>query len=131
MNKKIWLILICVMLVAALYACGDDDNSGDNVLGTGDLAFKLEIVDDKGESKIYNIKTDESTVGDALVGVDLIPAEQKPFFSTLDGITAEWEPNENWWAFYIKGEMAVIGAFDAEIEEGAEYKFEFSTGMEW
>ena len=139
MIKKAGLLMIalCIMLTAAsamLYSCGDDEEPDENILGSGSTSFKLEIVDDKGESKSYTVRTSEKTVGDALIhdDVKIIPADQKDkMITVVDGITADFDADGSFWSFSINGEFAMIGAFDAEIEPGTEYKFEYVAEMLW
>ena len=130
-SKKIMIAVFCIMLIAAsamFYSC-EDENKEENVLGKGSTSFKLEVVGDKGETKVYTIKTNEETVGDALIhnDVKLVPAADKElgYVTTVDGLTADWSVDMSYWSFYINGEYASLGAFDAEIEKDAAYKFEY------
>ena len=133
-QTKILAVILFIVLIAAsamIYSCGKDD---ENTLGKGATSFTLKITDNNGTTKTFTIKTDEKTVGDALIhkDVNLIPADQKGFFSTLNGITADWEVDEGWWGFYIDGNLADAGAFDTNIEKDAVYSFKYEKGMgEW
>lgn len=130
------LIIVLIAASAIIYSCKKDDSGdgGENVLGKGATSFKLEITDNNGESKTFTIKTDEKTVGDALIHEDvkLIPAESKDtgYFDTLNGIKADFSVDEGWWKVLVNGEEAQIGVFDIEVEKDATYSFEYTKGFD-
>ena len=88
-NKKITSWLLCMMLIVAMAltaGCGDkkqNDNSvgqevsKGNVLGEGQVQFTFTVVDKEGNETTFEIHTDKTTVGDALLEVDLIAGEEK------------------------------------------------------
>jgi len=128
------LVIVLIAASAMFLSCKKDEGESkdENTLGKGATTFKLEIIDDKGETKTFTIKTDEKTVGDALINEDvkLIPADQKGYFTTLNGIDAVWgDETQDWWGFYVNGTMADVSAFDTEIDKDAKYEFKFQTGM--
>jgi len=129
-KTRITAIFLCIMLIAAtavsLYSC---EKTEGEVLGKGKVSFKLEITNDKGETKIYTIKTDEKTVGDALVKAGL--TSDSGYITTLDKLTAVWDDTQQfyfYWGFYINGEFASVGAFDGEIDKEAVYSFKYEDG---
>ena len=42
---------------------------------------------------------------------------------TVNGITADYDVDQTYWAFYVNGEYATSGADTTAIEEGAAYSF--------
>ncbi|MDD5953930.1 MAG: DUF4430 domain-containing protein [Firmicutes bacterium] len=44
--------------------------------------------------------------------------------TTVNGITADWDTEKAYWAFYIDGEYAQTGVDATEITAGATYTFE-------
>ena len=46
---------------------------------------------------------------------------------TVDGETANWDPDQAYWGIYINGEYATAGLNDIAIEEGAVYKLEYTV----
>ena len=47
---------------------------------------------------------------------------------TVNGITADWDKDQTYWAFYINGEYAMTGVDATEITEGDSYSFVLTKG---
>ena len=106
-----------------------DSNAGqtdDNVLGEGATVFTFVVVDKDGNETTFEIHTDKTTVGEALQEVELIAGEESEYglyVKTVNGITADYNVDGTYWAFYINGEMAMTGVDSTNVEEGATYTF--------
>ncbi len=103
-----------------------DGQSGPKVVGEGETVFYFNVVDGKGKETKFEIHTDKTTVGDALLEVGLIEGEEETYglyVKKVNGITADYDVNQTYWAFYINGEMAMTGVDATEIEAGATYSF--------
>ena len=137
-NKKFTSLLLCMMLIVAMAltaGCGDkkqNDNSvgqevsKGNVLGEGQVQFTFTVVDKEGNETTFEIHTDKTTVGDALLEVDLIAGEESEYglyVKTVNGITADYDVDQTYWAFYINGEYAMTGVDSTNVEAGATYSF--------
>ncbi|MCL2662610.1 MAG: DUF4430 domain-containing protein [Oscillospiraceae bacterium] len=113
-------------------ANNQDDTSTQNDaqrIGEGAIAFIFEVTDSDGNVSIWNVHTDETTVGAALVGVGLIEGEMSDFglmVSHVNGLRADFVEDDAWWAFYVNGEMAMVGVDSTDIEEGASYAFVYT-----
>jgi len=82
------------------------------------------VVDKEGSESSYTIKTDKKTVGEALIELEIIEGEDGPyglFIKKVNGITADYDQDKTYWAFYIDGEYATTGADQTDIEEGVTY----------
>lgn len=93
-------------------------------LGTGSKHFGLKVVDASGEVSSFIIGTDESTVGEALQKLGLIEGEEGDYglyIKSVNGITADYDKDRTYWAFYINGEYATTSADLTEITENTEY----------
>lgn len=102
------------------------DASKDNVLGKGELKFIFKVVDKDGNESVFEIHTDEKTVGDALIKLDLLEGEEGDYglyVKKVNGITADYDKDKTYWAFYIDGEYAMTGVDATDIEEGKTYTF--------
>jgi len=102
------------------------DASKDNVLGKGDTEFTFKVVDKDGNESVFEIHTDEKTVGDALIKLDLLEGEEGDYglyVKKVNGITADYDKDKTYWAFYIDGEYAMTGVDATDIEEGKTYTF--------
>ena len=103
----------------------DSQQSG-NILGKGQTVFNFVVVDKDGNETKFEIHTDKTTVGEALLEVEIIEGEDGPYglyVKTVNGITADYDVDQTYWAFYINGEMAMTGVDATNVEAGATYSF--------
>lgn len=155
-NKKCKLLslFLCVVLTAAMAlsttAC---DNYILNLLGYGQettsetttegdsigeteapavkKSFTFIVVDKNGNETTFNLSTDKSTVGDALLEEGLIEGEPGAYglyVKKVNGIVADYDTDKTYWAFYINGEYAFSGVDATPVEEGATYSFKVEKG---
>ncbi len=140
--------LLSLMILLGATACGNTEKKPDPTLsssapssssadakdvGQGDTAFTLEVVDSEGARSLFNVKTNEKTVGAALLALDLIAGEDSQYglyVKTVNGITADYDTDGSYWAFYIDGEYAQTGVDSTDIKAGATYtlKIEVTEG---
>ena len=139
-SLKKWLSVIgCMVLIAALAltttGCGSKEEaepsqvqsaSDVTVLGEGATVFQFSVVDlEENESK-FEIHTDETTVGAALLNVGLIEGEDGPYglyVTKVNGIEAIYEEDGSYWAFYENGEYGLTGVDLTDIDPDVAYSF--------
>lgn len=135
-RKNILSLLLVVMLCAAiaLTGCSDTHSSAQpsepsteaTVKGEGNTVFPFTVVDPDGKETAYEIHTDKTVVGEALLDVHLIAGEESEYglyVKTVDGITLDYDADGKYWAFYVNGEYAMSGVDATEIKEGETYMF--------
>lgn len=143
-NKKITSMLLCMMLVVAMAfgttACNEKRNNETQksteaeqntqaeikVLGEGEKEFAFAVVDKDGNETQFEIHTDKETVGEALLEQNLIVGEDGEYglyVKTVNGITADYDVNQTYWAFYINDEYAQTGVDSTKITAGDSYSF--------
>ncbi len=141
--NSIFLVLFSLLLSFSVVACGSSDDSeavektdlwenatytSDTVLGEGEKTLVVEV-SVEGRSAKFTIKTDKSTVGEALLEHNLIAGDDGQYgmyVKEVNGITADFDVNKSYWAFYIDGEYAMTGVDKTEISDGAAYKLEYT-----
>lgn len=104
----------------------DSAEAEGQVLGTGDTEFAVTVIDQEGNETEFEIHTDKETVGEALVETGLIEGEEGEYglyVKTVNGITADYDADGVYWAFYVNGEYAQTGVDATPITEGEEYSF--------
>ena len=104
----------------------DDDANELTVLGEGKVAFKFSVMDKDGNETMYEIHTDKTIVGEALLELGLIEGDAGEFglyVKKVNGITADYDVDKTYWAFYINGEYAMSGVDMTPITEGDAYMF--------
>ena len=143
-NGRIISLLLSLMLVLAMAftAVGcNTDKAADNqpqaeaqvsangevsVVGEGQTQFAFTVVDKEGNETVFEVHTDKATVGDALLELGLIDGEESDyglFVKSVNGITADYDVDQTYWAFYVNGEYAMSGVDTTAIEEGVVYSF--------
>ena len=78
------------------------------------------------DAKKFDIATDKTTVGDALLELGLIAGEEGAYglyVKQVNGITADYDVDQTYWAFYVNGEYGMTGVDATDIEAGATYSF--------
>ena len=158
-NTSKWLsFILCVALIAAiaLTAMGCTDTnpetpevSGDTTVttaeggtnsetpdpnaptikGEGATVFYFNVVDKDGNETKFEIHTDKTTVGEALLELGLIEGDMGDYglyVKKVNGITAEYEVDGTYWAFYIGDDYGMTGVDMTDIEPGATYAFKVS-----
>ena len=88
----------------------------------------------KGKKNIFGktvevtVRTDKETLGDALSAVSLIQGDKGPYglyVKKVNGITADYDVDKSYWAFYINGEYAMSGVDTTNIDETAKYQLAY------
>ena len=136
-NSRFLSLILCVVLVAAMaltaVGCGKKDNATADgtfvsgaTLGDGATTFTLEVVDQEANTVTATVKTDEETVGAALLELGVIAGEDSEYglyVKTVNGITLDYDTDGKYWAFYIDGEYAMTGVDSTDVVDGSTYKF--------
>lgn len=145
-NKKIVILSLTIMLMASMVCgaagCGgSNQQSQDNVqntevqsveeaqvtiVGEGAVQFAFTVVDKDGNETAFEIHTDKEIVGEALLDLELIAGDDGAYglyVKTVNGITADYDTDQTYWAFYVDGEYATSGVDTTPIEEGKTYTF--------
>ena len=137
-TKIVYTLIIAAMLLTAACAPQNNTDSIDSAvtsevipigIGEGTMSFIFEVADDKEDITVWKVHTNETTVGAALIEVGLIDGTVTDFglmVEYVNGLRAEFNEDNAWWAFYIDGEMAMQGVDDTIIEEGTMYAFIFT-----
>ena len=100
-----------------------------NELGQGAVTFTFTVTGKDGNSTAFIIHTDKAMVGEALMEHGLVQGEEGAYglyVKTVNGITADYDVDQSYWAFYINGEYAMSGVDTTEINESDVYKIEYT-----
>ena len=103
-----------------------DTASDAEVLGEGETVFTFIVTDADGNDTQFEIHTDKKTVGEALLDVGLIAGEDSEYglyVKTVNGVTADYDTDQPYWAFYVDGEYAQSGVDSTDITVGSTYSF--------
>ncbi len=138
-RKKLLSILLCIALIAAMAlctaGCGSKDApettvsagaAGATSVGEGQTAFLFTVVDADGKETAFDVHTDETTVGAALLALGLIDGDDSEYglyVKTVNGLTVDYDKDGKYWAFYVDGEYAATGVDSTDIAAGSTYTF--------
>lgn len=138
-RKKLLSILLCIALIAAMAlctaGCGSKDapettvsagTAGATSVGEGQTAFRFTVVDADGKETAFDVHTDETTVGAALLALGLIDGDDSEYglyVKTVNGLTVDYDKDGKYWAFYVDGEYAATGVDSTDIAAGSTYTF--------
>ncbi len=98
----------------------------DTEVGQGSKSFILEVKADNQQVRI-TVRTDEETVGAALLANNIIAGDEGQYglyIKTVNGMLADFDVDQTYWAFYIDGEYAMSGVDSTDIKEGSVYTLE-------
>lgn len=128
------LVITCLLTVTA---CGAEKETSlwddatytrDTTFGEGAKTVKTEVkVDDKVVT--FTIKTDADTVGAALLEHSLIAGDQSDYglyIKVVNGMTADYDKDRTYWAFYIDDEYAMSCVDATTIDESVIYQLVYS-----
>ena len=141
-NKRLVSWLLCMMLIVAMalttVGCGTDEKNGGQqateqnadsnvtVLGEGKTEFDFTVVDKDGNATEFEIHTDKATVGEALLELNLIAGDESEYglyVKQVNGITADYDVDQTYWAFYVNDAYATAGVDATAVEADAKYAF--------
>lgn len=141
-RTRIFALLLTLMLMFTsafcLVSCGDKtpapelwENAvykNDKTFGNGSKTVKVEVK--AGEKAItFTLKTDKETLGDALLEHNLIAGDESEYglyLKTVNGITADYDVDKSYWAFYKNGEYMMTGVDGTTIADGEHYELVYT-----
>ncbi len=97
--------------------------------GNGNISFIFRVIGPNDSNTIYRVFTDKTTVGDALQDLNMISGEESTYglyVKTVTGVTADYDKDKAYWAFYVDGKYASTGVDKTDIVKDAEYWFQYT-----
>ncbi len=131
----VMLVVLCLFSFAACGNTADKAGLWENATYVKDTTFgdgaKTVVVEVKAEEKTvtFTVKTDKDTVGAALMEHGLIAGDEGDYglyIKAVNGITADYDVDQSYWAFHINGEYAMSGVDTTEISEGTTYQLVYT-----
>lgn len=135
---KSGISVVLVLVVLCLSACGSGVNKDglwknaeylkDTSFGNGKTTVQVEVKAEE-QSVTFTVKTDKSTLGDALLEHELIAGENSEYglyVKSVNGITADYNTDKSYWAFYKNGEYMQTGVDGTAIADGEHYELVYT-----
>ena len=125
--KRMISLLLALVMVFALTACGAKEEAS----VANAVSFKVVVTDLEGNETAFEYSSSAASVGEALVAEGLIEGHETEYglyIDTVNGITADWDNDQTYWAFYINGEYATTGIDGTEIVADTTYGLTLTKG---
>jgi hypothetical protein len=135
--SQILLIALCLSCIFAFASCSKTQPEGlwenaiyneDTTLGEGAKTVTVEF-ELQEKTITFSLKTDKSILGEALLDCGLIEGEEGAYglyIKKVNGVTADYDIDQSYWAFYENGEYAMAGVDMTEIDESVTYKLAYT-----
>jgi predicted small lipoprotein YifL len=122
-------ILVVLIAVTALTGCAGNSGPGESPdtaqnIGQGGTVFRFEVTDNNQMVTAWDVHTNETTVGAALLAVGLIEGEPSDFgleIKYVNGLRADFTEDKAFWAFHVDGGFAMSGVDSTDIETDKTY----------
>lgn len=135
---KISAVIISLALIAAMALCmtscgkteAPADTSSISTVKVAEKSFKFTVVDAEGTAKNYDLKTQKTTLGEALLEAGIITEEEQKtgFINTVNGVTLNWDTDKAYWALYVGDAFAEKGVNETAITADGVYSFVYTKG---
>ena len=125
--KKLLAVLLTLTLLLTLAAC--NAKAPETTAAPGEqLQFTVIVTHADKKEEIFLFEAEGGMLGAFLEKEGLIIGSGDGMFHTVDGEKADWNENQSYWAFYVDNEYAVKGIYETPIENGKNYKLEYTLG---
>ena len=124
--KRMISMLLALVMVFALAACGAKEEAPAEA-----VSFKVIVTDLEGNETTFEYTSSASNVGEALVAEGLVVGHEASYglyIDSVNGIAADWDKDQTYWAFYINGEYATTGISDTPITADTTYGLTLTKG---
>ena len=132
------LAALSLVLVVCLISCGSTvgkeglwENAvylADTEFGTGEITVQVEVRVEE-QSVTFTLHTDKTTLGEALLEHSLISGDESQYglyVRVVNGITADYDVDQSYWALYKNGEYMMTGVDGTEIADGEHYELVYT-----
>lgn len=132
-------VTLSILCIICLASCNAVEKTGvwedatylkDMEFGEGAKTAIVEVTVEE-QTVTFTVHTDKDTVGAALLEHGLIAGDEGEFglyVKAVNGMTADYDVNKSYWAFYVNGEYAMLGVDSTKIIEGEVYQLVYTKG---
>jgi cytoskeletal protein RodZ len=97
----------------------------------GAKEITIEVIDDQQQSTTYDVQTDAEYLRQAMEESDLefsgSESDYGMMVETVNGVTADYDADGAYWAFYVDGEYCNYGIDSQPIEDGEAYQIVYTV----
>ena len=130
MNKKAIIGIIAVVIVVAVMGILYSAFREKPVAGSKSIT--IEVVNQAGESIVYDVKTDAEYLEGAMADAEGLEFEGETTeygltISSINGEVADFNTSNSYWSFYVNGDYCNYGVSDQPVEDGDAFKIEYTV----
>lgn len=128
-NKKIWIAVIALAVIAALMVGVYFATREKPVEGSKEIT--VTVVHKDGSQKVFTCHTDEEYLGPVLLAEKIVQGDMGQyglFITAADGEVADYNVDGGWWAVYKGEEQTTTGADQVTIADGDVFKIVYTVG---
>ena len=129
MNKKIWIAVVALVVVAALMVGLYFITREDPVTGSKEIT--VTVVHKDGSEKVFTCHTDEEYLGPVLLKEKIVEGTMGDYglyITAADGETADYNVDQGWWKLMVGDADATTGADSIVIRDGDTFKVVYTIG---
>ena len=97
----------------------------------GEKHITISIIDDTGSEETYELDTDAEYLLEALESVAEIGGEESAEYGytlyTVNGLTADFNTGNAYWAIYVNGEYGQLGISQQPVSDGDDFTIAYET----
>ena len=135
--KKVISAVLLIVLSFCFFACGNNEETDlwvsalyteNKELGNGAKTIFVDVIAQE-KTVTFTINTDKETVGDALIEHNLVSGEKGAYglyVKFVNGIEADYDKNQSYWAFTKGNESLLTGVDGEKIENNAHYELTYT-----
>ena len=124
--KRLIAALMALSMLLVLTACGAKEEPPAEA-----VSFTVIVTDLEGNETTFEYTSSAANLGEALVAEGLVVGHEASYglyIDSVNGIAADWDKDQTYWAFYINGEYATTGISDTPITAGTTYNLTLTKG---
>lgn len=121
-KRRIVSLALALLMLPVLAACGPQTVEGEKTV-------TFTVVDANKAEQVFTIETDAEYLADALLEKGIIAAKAADgYYTTINGITADYSADQSWWCITQNGEMTNYGLNDLAIKDGDSFEATYTVG---
>lgn len=126
-KKLLWILLpVALIVVLAVVFVAFKPKAA-----AGSKSITITVVDDAGASTNYAVKTDAEFLRQAMDEADGLTysgdeSEYGLMVNVVNGVTADYNVDQSYWAFYVNGEYCNYGVDSQPVADGDAFKIEYT-----
>ena len=128
--KSFIKISVLIMLVAAIalsvLSCTQDKTDK----SVTEKSITVTVVTKDGTSTDHTVKTSADNLADSIIEAGFASGEEGQYgfyFTTVDGVVADYSVDSSYWAFSKDGEYLMTGASSTPITDGDHFEITYTS----